>query len=181
MNITKKIVFLIIQILVVIYALLPLPAIPNLPDSVVSTEPGDTVQLKNVKAFFTNSDRKTVMHFFDQSLRSSLPFSIRLNHPPEYAKQIFKDTMQTYYLEEIVFPFKGSVFINGYEWANDVFTKPDKREKNKIIVNGTEYQAKISLRTFYSPVPFQLAYIFLTEIGIYSIIILVIKAFRARK
>ncbi|MDD3998806.1 MAG: hypothetical protein PHR98_01715, partial [Candidatus Shapirobacteria bacterium] len=88
--------------------------------------------------------RTEVINFY-RSVYTS-PVLIRLNYPPEYAKTIFRDTMQSYYLEEFSLPFKESLYINGYEWENDVFTKPEKRIVNKMIYKGIEYKSKISLK-----------------------------------
>lgn len=131
------------------YLLIPLPQIPPLANSVRSTLPGDTTQLTNVSGYFTNLTRTEVITFYKANLNG--PFRIQLNHPPEKAKEIITDTIQSYYLEEFVFPFKGSVFINGYDWQNDVFTKPEKRIANKLIYNGVEYQSKITTKSFPTP------------------------------
>ncbi len=126
----------------------PLPTVLDLPNSVKSTEPGDTVQLKNVKAYFTNQERPEIIDFYVTTYQNSHPLAFKLNHPPEKAKQIIKDTIQTYYLEEVVIPFKQSLFINGFDWQKDVFTPKSKKEANKMIVNGQEYRVKVTLRTF---------------------------------
>jgi hypothetical protein len=141
------IIFLVIfNILAVTYLSVPLPHIPDLTNSVRSTLPGDTTQLKNVSGYFTNLSRTEVITFYKANLNG--PLRIQLNHPPEKAKEVITDTIQSYYLEEFVFPFKGSVFINGYDWQNDVFTKPEKRIANKLIYNGAEYQSKITVKSY---------------------------------
>ncbi len=126
------------------YLLIPTPTLKDLPNSVKSDEPGDTVQMKNVTAFYTNLSRTEVINFY-RSVYTS-PVLIRLNYPPEYAKTIFRDTMQSYYLEEFSIPFKESLFINGFEWENDVFTKLEKRIVNKMIYKGIEYKSKITIK-----------------------------------
>lgn len=144
----SKLIFLysLINLILIIYLTLPLPTIPTLPNSITSQEAGDTIQMKNVRAFYTNDYRAKVMNFFNNYF--SKPY-IKINHPPEKAKQIYRDTIQSYYLEEFVFPLKGSIFVNGYEWEHDVFTKPDKRIVNKMIINGQDMNSKVTLRWFY--------------------------------
>lgn len=147
---------------------MPIPQVPDLVNSIKSDLPGDTTQLVNVKGYFTNQSRTEVTNFYKANLNS--PFKIRLNHPPEKSKTIFKDTMQSYYLEEFIIPFKMSLFVNGYEWENDVFTKPEKRVANKIIYNGLEYKAKITAKIYPTTIYQRLIAFFATELGIFAII-----------
>jgi len=155
-SILKKIWF-VIGVLITIYLALPGPKLPppGLPESLKSTEPGDTVQIENVSAYFTDEEREEVVSFYrDYFSRSSflnLPLpTIKLNHPPEYAKQVIKDTMMTYYFEELVHPFRGSLFINGFDWQKDVFTPDRVKEKNRIKVGGRIWRAKVTLNWYPS-------------------------------
>ena len=157
-NFMFKRIWLITGILIGLYLVLPGPSLPppDLPLSVKSDQPGDTVQIPHVAAYFTNQKRSEVLSFYTRyfSRSSFLGFPLptyRLNHPPEYAKKVWVETKRSYYLEEVVHPFRESLFVNGYEWKNDVFTKPTKREKNKLIFAGKVWEAKVSLRWFYSP------------------------------
>lgn len=141
------IVFLFLfNVCVIYYLYLPLPTIRDLPDSVKSDLPGDTVQIPNVTAFFTNQTRQQIVDFYRQQFHT--PFTIELNHPPEKAKQVIVDTIQSYYFYEFYIPFKGSLYVNGYEWQNDVFTKPEKRPVNKLIYQDVLYPTKVTIRTF---------------------------------
>lgn len=148
MKINKKLFlfFLGINLLIIVYLLLPLPALPYLPNSTKSTLPGDSYEIPNVDAYFTNSSRTDVMNFYYQIYRN--PFYIRLNHPPEKSKAVIINTIQSTYLEELVIPFKQSLFISGYEWANDVFTPVDKRAGFKLYVGTQLFNAKVTTRTF---------------------------------
>lgn len=150
------------------YLLAPLPQIPDLTNAAKSNLPGDTSQLKNVSGYFTNLSRTEVINFYKANL--DVPFFIRLNHPPEKSKEIIVDTIQSYYLEEFIIPFKESIFINGYDWQNDVFIKPEKRIVNKIIYNGINYQSKITVKTFPTTVAQRLIGFFVTELAIFLII-----------
>lgn len=152
-----KKIYLLIGFLSSLYLLLPGPRLPppDLPESFKSTEPGDTIQLTRVSAYYTQKEREEVIDFYDEYFsRSSflnLPlFTYRLNHPPEYAREIWVNTKQSYYLEEIVNPLRGSLFINGYEWAKDVFTPVSARAQYIMLVDGQEWAGKVSLRWFPS-------------------------------
>ncbi len=164
---TKKtfLIFLIFfNVLALIYLLTPVPKLPDLENSVKSDLPGDTIQIKNVSGFFTNLSRDQVISFYKKNYQGL--FRINLNHPPEKAKDIIVKTIPSYYLEEFVLPFKESLYINGFEWEKDVFTKPEKRIKNKIYYQDQEYSAKITIRRFPVPIFNRLFTFFITEISI---------------
>ncbi len=172
----KKILFsllIIFNFLAIWYLYLPLPQIPDLNYAVKSDLPGDTTQLQNVTGYFTNLSRTEVINFY----KANIPglFRIQLNYPPEKAKEIIKDTIQTYYLEEFVLPFKESVFVNGYDWQNDVFTKPEKRIINKIIYHQVDYQSKITIKTFPTTIWQRFIGFFGTELSIILIVYIFIK------
>jgi hypothetical protein len=170
---SKKIlplIFVVFNALALTYLLIPTPTLKDLPNSVKSNEPGDTVQLKNVSAYYTNLSRTEVINFYRSIYHG--PLFIRLNHPPELSKSIIRDTIQSYYFEEFVLPFKESLYINGFEWENDVFTKAEKRIKNKLLYEGVEYKAKITLKTIPTT-PFQrILNLFIIETAINSILYL---------
>lgn len=149
---------------------MPVPNVPILTNSVKSDLPGDTVQLANVTGYFTNLSRTEVINFYKANFNGQ--FKTQLNHPPEKAKTIFRDTMQSYYIEEFIIPFKMSLFVNGFEWENDVFTKPEKRIANKLIYNGKEYNAKINTKVYVTTLPQRLIAFFATQIGFLAIILL---------
>lgn len=153
--------FVVFNFCSILYLISPTPKLSDLPNSVKSDEPGDTVQISNVSAYYTNLTRTEVMNFYKANYNGL--FRINLNHPPEKAKEIIKDTIQSYYLEELILPYKESLYINGFEWENDVFTKPAQRIKNKLIFNKKEYKAKITIRIFPSSIPKRLISFFFTE------------------
>jgi hypothetical protein len=163
----KKVSFLfliVFNILVIVYLLSPVPNLPDLENSVKSDLPGDTVQITNVSGYFTNLSRQEVINFYKNKYQGL--FRISLNHPPEKAKEIILDTIPSYYLEELVLPFKESLYINGFEWEKDVFTKPEKRIKNRIYYQDQEYSSKITIRRFPVPIFDRLFTFFITETGI---------------
>jgi hypothetical protein len=165
---------IIFNVFIVLYLISPVPKITDLPNSVKSNEPGDTIQIPNVSAYYTNMSRTEVINFYKSSYTGL--FRIILNYPPETAKEIIRSTIQSYYLEEFILPYKESLYINGFEWENDVFTKPAQRIKNKLLFEGKEYKTKITIRTFPVSIPKRIISFFLTE----SIIItgfLILKSF----
>lgn len=133
------------NLLLIVYLAAPFPKIPNLGQELQSDLPGDTIQVPNTKAFFTNWPRNQVVNFYKMNL--SKPY-ILLNHPPERAKQVIRDEIQSYYLQEFVFPLKGSLYVNGFEWKNDVFTPQSSRVKNIILVGKTAFDSKVTLRWY---------------------------------
>lgn len=155
MKIIKKIITILLllppYLIISFYLLLPSPPpLPPLPDSLKSVEPGDTVQIPGVSAYYSDHDRQTIISFYEQSFKKSAFMGIplptfRINHPPEKSKQVYVDTMRSYYLEEIVHPFKESLYVNGFEWESDVFTRPDKRIKNKLMVGDQIFKSKVTL------------------------------------
>jgi len=164
----KIIPLLFFNFLAILYLVSPIPQIPDLSNSAKSDEPGDTIQIPNVSGYYTNLSRTEVINFYKANYNGL--FRIRINHPPEKSKQIIKDTIQSYYLEEFVLPFKESLFINGYEWQNDVFTKPEKRIVNRLLFKGKEYQTKITIKTFPVPISNRLISFFFIEIVVFILI-----------
>jgi len=171
-------ILVVFNLFAILYLISPTPNLPDLPNSIKSDLPGDTVQIPNVSAYYTNMTRTEVMNFYKAYYSGY--FRKNLNHPPEKSKEIIVNTIQSYYLEEFVLPFKESLFINGFEWENDVFTKPENRSKNKLIYQDKEYKAKITIRRFPTTVPKRLLAFFITESGV-VITLLIFKSFLKKK
>lgn len=117
-----KILFIFSAAILLIYLIVPGPSsiddFPALPNSAKSTLPGDTVQVPNVAAYFSDYYRQFVTNFYRDSYRHQalIPFlPISLNYPPEFAYTAIKDQTKSTYLEEYVYPLRGSLFVNGYE------------------------------------------------------------------
>lgn len=147
----KKFAFIFALVLGTFYLLLPAPE--NFPpplQGVKSIEPGDTTQITNVSAYYTDIPRKDILDYY-QGYFSRSPFlgipliTYRLNHPPERIREVLRNTQQSTFVEEIIHPFRESVFINGFEWNNDPLTPVKSRPKNILVVDGTTYQFKITL------------------------------------
>lgn len=120
-----KKIFIFFSLLLLIYMLWPgssgISDIKPLPDSAKSTLAGDTVQIPNVSAYFSNLYRNFVIPFYFKNYwqSSHLPFPpIRLNHPPEYSWVVIKKPTDSTYLEEFVYPLRDSLYVNGLEMLN---------------------------------------------------------------
>lgn len=170
------ILFLIFNVVSFVYLISPTPTLPDLPNSIKSNLPGDTVQMTNVDGYFTNLTRTEVMNFYKANYPSLI--RIRINHPPEKSKEIFVDTIQSYYLEEFIIPFKETIYINGFDWENDVFTKPENREKNKLIYEDKVFKTKVTIRIFPVSIPKRIANFYITELGIIIIFLIYKKYFK---
>lgn len=151
MNKWLKIFFILAFLFGTFYLVLPAPRdFPPFPNSVKSIEPGDTTQIANVSAYYTDVPREEVVDFyfryFSRSPFLNIPLiTYKLNHPPERIREVLRETQQSTYAEEFVHPLRESIFVNGFEWDNDPFTPPKARIKNILIVNGETYQFKVTL------------------------------------
>lgn len=125
-----------------------------LPNSAKSTLSGDTVQIPNVSGYFSENFRDFVVPFYikDYQSNSHFPFPpLRLNHPPEYSWVTIKKHTETTYLEELVYPLRDSLYINGYE----IF-RPDRTpifySVPKLEEGGREWPTKTTLRFYTSSI-----------------------------
>jgi hypothetical protein len=138
-----KLLLLAFSAVFLIYLGLPSPEFPAPPEgSLQSNEPGD-IKDQNVKAYFTDLSREEIITSYQEKFRlinfQNLPsFTIRLaNHPPEDARTVIREQIQSSYLEELVHPFRESIYINGFE---------PREEKDKIVVNGKNFKNKIVIK-----------------------------------
>lgn len=153
-----KKLFLIFSIILLVYMLWPGPTkisdFKPLPDSAKSTLSGDTVQIPNVSAYFSNHFRDFVVPFYFKNYQqnSRLPFPpLRLNHPPEYSWEVIKKHTETTYLEELVYPLRDSLFVNGYEILRPDGT-PIFYSAPKLEEEGKEWPTKTTLRLYTSSI-----------------------------
>jgi len=158
------ILFCLFNLFALIYLINPTPTLPDLANSIKSDDPNDTFNIETMSSFYTNMTRTEVINFYKAYY--SGPFRIIINHPPEKANEIIHNPTKSYYFEEFYLPFKESLYINGFEWENDVFTKAEKRIGNKLIHKGKEYKSKITIRTFPTSIPKRIVSFFFTEFAI---------------
>lgn len=116
-----------------LYLLLPEPDFPTPPaDAKQSFEPADSESPLR-RAYFTDFTREEVM----DNYKKQFGWGYRLNYPPEEAKTIIRDQTRSTFLEEIVHPFRESLFINGFE---------PKDPKDLVIIEGKLWRQKIIVR-----------------------------------
>lgn len=128
------------------YLLLPGVGMPPpLPNSPQSQEPGDVKDLAHYQAFYTDLSRAEIMDYYQQQFKLRLgPLVVpnyRLNYPPEEARWYVNWPLHTSYLEEVVYPLRESLFINGFS------PKPDE---GRLAINGQEYTTKVTVRYYTS-------------------------------
>ena len=171
------IIGVILSVLLLVYLVWPYEPVSiydfkKLPESVNSKLPGDTVQVKNLTAFFSNNYRDFVIPFYKKDYQNMvrLPFSpLRLIHPPEYAFTYIKDQTQSTYLEELTYPLRGSLFINGLEPFDEKTKEARFAGATRFDQDGGSYETKVILRYYPSSVIFRI----ITWIGLnLSVIIL---------
>lgn len=156
---TFALTLVVVWFLGIFYLLLPPAPIPNLPDSLRSTEPGDSGGIPTIlKAYYTDLSRKEVVDYYDKGISKSsfgkIPFlSYRLNHPPEYVKETIIDVIHSNFYEEIVHPLRESLFISGWILKEDEnYLKKTENPLTYFIIDGGHYEGKIILHYVSSPV-----------------------------
>lgn len=151
-----KYLFITFCSLLLIYMLWPGPSnvadFQPLPSSYKSRLEGDTIQIPNVSAYFSNNYRSFVIPFYRQNYLTDMHFPfppLTLNHPPEYSWVVIKKHTDTTYLEELVYPLRDSLYVNGMEPFN-----PDKTPKYWGAIPFDEgdhmWDTKVTLRFYNS-------------------------------
>ena len=139
-----KYLFIFLSILFVVYLLLPTPEFPKkLEDSIRSGEPAD-METSLRREYYTQSMRNDVIkHYLAQFKDSGVYFfpTYRLNYPPEEAQTRIRDQTRSSYLEEIVHPFRESVYVNGFE---------PKMDQDAIVIDGKVWNSKVVVRYYKS-------------------------------
>jgi hypothetical protein len=139
-----KLFYLLFSLTVLLYVALPnfdFPLPP--PGSLQSNEPADR-ETEFRRAYFTDLTRAEVLDWYRNQFNRSKIFNLTLptlllNYPPEESQTIIRDQTRSTFLQEIVNPFRETVFVNGYE------PKPDDDE-NKIVIDGKRWRQKIIIR-----------------------------------
>lgn len=145
MKILLKAAFLLFSLIFLLYLGFPSPSFPNPPqDSLVSKEPAD-LETALRKGYYTDLTREEVLQYYQAGLGKigffGLPLpTYRLNYPPEEAQTLIRDQTRSTFLEEIVHPFRESLFVSGFE---------PKLDKDLIRVEGKLWRQKITVR--YGP------------------------------
>lgn len=172
-----KKIFICFAILLLAYMIWPgsnkISDFKPLPDSAKSTLSGDTVQIPNVSAYFSNNFRNFVIPFYKANYQQSshFPFPpLELTQPPEYSWVVIKNPTDTTYLQELVYPLRDSIYINGFETHRPdgsliFWGAPELNEAGKI------WFTKVTLRFYTSNIPVRI----LVWVGIVTSILLIFK------
>lgn len=178
-----KISFIFISLLFLAYMLLPGPNsiidFPALPDSIKSNLEGDTIQVPNVSAYFSNNYRDFVTAYYYDSYREStkVPFEpLRLNYPPEFAYTAIKDQTQSTYLEEFVYPLRDSLFVNGLEPVEKDGT-PRYVGGGRFEIDGRFVDTKVTLRFYPSSIPVRILVWFGINLSVAALFVISKKIF----
>lgn len=152
--------YILFSIIFLTYIFPPCPPFPvPPPDAVRSTEDADT-ETPLRRAYFTNYTREQIIAHYKAHF--SRLVTLELNYPPEDAQTLIRDQTRSYYLEELVHPFRESLFINGFI---------PQQAKDEIWYRGVHYQEKITIR--YVPTTI----IARATIGISTLVLIYITSF----
>lgn len=151
-----KKLFISFSLILLIYILWPGPSkisdFAPLPSSDKSKLEGDTIQIPNVAGYFSNNFREFAVPFYMKVYQelNHFPFpAIRLNHPPEYSWLTIKKHTDSTYLEELTYPLRNSLYINGFEpFYSD--GSPKFWGSTKFEVDKHVWDTKVTLRFYPS-------------------------------
>lgn len=159
MKLLLKFIYVVLVLVFAIYAALPSPEFPEPPPGALqSSEPADT-ETPLRRAYFVNQSREEVIAHYMKEFDEF--YTVRLNYPPEEAQRIIRDQTRSYYLEELVHPFRESIYINGFI--------PQVR-KDAVVIGGQEYYQKITVRYVPSSAIVRIAYVALVSLVGYFVI-----------
>jgi hypothetical protein len=151
-------ILLFLLLLTIYYLLLPSPIFPPPPPgSLRSTEPGDLESIYR-RAFFTNYSRSEILKYYSRYFNPSFPLQYLLTYPPAEAFSIIRDQTKSSWLQEIVHPWRESLYINGF-----YPTLPTEQ----ININGVHYINKITIRYIPSHPVTRLTVMMLTSLALY--------------
>ena len=153
-----KKIFIIFSILLLIYMVWPGPSqisdFKALPDSDKSDLAGDTWQIPDVAGYFSDNYREFVIPFYKLNyLQKSFPAfpPLRINYPPEFSWNVIKKHTDSTYLEELVYPLRDSLYINGFEPFHSDGT-PKYWGASEFVTFGRQWETKVTLRFYPSSV-----------------------------
>lgn len=154
------------------YVIIPAPDFPiPLEGSIQSNEPAD-VETSLRRGYYLDYSREEVIkHYKNQFLKS--PFfnitfpTYTLNYPPEEAQTLIRDQTKSTYLEEIVHPFRESIYVNGFEPVT---------EEDKIVIDGKVWRQKVIVRYSRNSFGVRIVIFLLTGLSV-ALVIFEIKKF----
>lgn len=165
-----KIVYAIISIVFLVYLSIPSPQFPIKPeDSIQSQEAADTESPLR-RAYFTNFSRQEVLDWYASQMIHIVPFSMpkyRLNYPPEESQVIIRDQTRSTFLEEIVVPFRESLYVSGFE---------PKEDKDTIFIENRKWRQKVIVRYVPSRLIYRLVIGLMTLMVGYVLLVFLYKS-----
>lgn len=153
-----KKIYILFSAMLLIYMVWPGPSRIDqflaLPSSEKSKLEGDTIQIPNVSAYFSNNFREFVVPFYSDNYQNlaKLPLPpLRLNYPPEFSWTAIKKHTDSTYLEELVYPLRDSLYANGFEpfYADG---QPKYWGATKFEEGGQNFFTKTTLRFYPSTI-----------------------------
>ena len=168
LNKILKVAFAVFCIVTLLYLALPNFSFPlPPPDALQSQEPADT-ETPLRRAYFTNYTRAEVLDWYRNEFKTSKFLGVRLptyllNYPPEDAQTIIRDQTRSTFLQEVVHPFRESIYINGFEPTNP---------KDVIFIGGKNWRQKIIIRFVPSSILFRIGIFIITT----ALIVVVYRA-----
>jgi len=144
-------ILLAVYVLGVFYLVQPIPNLPTLENATLSNEEGDTWQNPDQRGYYTNLTRAQVLNQIQtksqiQVFGWTVP-NYRLNYRPEEAHELIRDQLKSNYMEEIVYPLRSSIYVNGWEpKKSPAYANKPAKEIPDISIYGIPYDAKITLK-----------------------------------
>jgi len=160
LNKILKIIFVIFCVLMLAYIALPNFSFPTPPPgSLKSQEPAD-LESPLRQGYFTNYTRAQVIAWYKNQFDHSNFVGIKiptflLNYPPEDAQTLIRDQTSSTFLQELVHPFRESMYING-------FKPPSFNDEPIFLVGGKHWSQKVIVRLVPSPLWMRLGFFVLT-------------------
>lgn len=140
--------YLILSVLFLFYLAIPNSGFPEKPEDALQSDESADTESPARRAYFTDLTREETMnHYLNRMQRNKyfgfkLP-TYRLNYPPEEAQIIIRDQTRSTFLEEVVHPFRESIFVNGFE---------PKDPKDTVFIENKIWRQKITIRNNESSV-----------------------------
>lgn len=132
-DILFKCIFAVFGIALLVYLSFPNVNFPApLPGSYQSGEPAD-VETPLRRGYYTDMTRAEVMAWYEKQFK----WGIVLNYPPEDAQTVIRDQTKSTFLQEIVHPFRESIYINGFEPKDPQYAQ---------IADGRQWRQKVIVR-----------------------------------
>lgn len=150
------VIYIIFSFLLLIYLLWPyevnnIEDFTTLPNSCRSTLDGDTVQVPNLKAYFSDIYRSEAINKYKKEMQGGHKLffpPLKFNLPPEDAFTFIKVQTQSTYLEQYTYPLRGTIYINGLEPFDEESKKPRYSAATPFVCNDTEYETKVTIRYY---------------------------------